>query len=104
MSPYELFAVSFALIGVLLLGVTAGYYALVALKRAQNTPSYTPYAEDVIPQSFVSGVSYDQRKELWRVRFRVDGVRKHFGYFDKQEEAETHCLAARGNKYGVINS
>ena len=48
-----------------------------------------------IPQSYVAGVSYDTDKDLWRVRFRVDGVRTHFGYFEDKRDAEALCLQLR---------
>ena len=60
-----------------------------------------PNHYDQIPQSSVAGVAFDTEKQLWRVRFRVDGFRKHFGYFETQKDAEARCLAERNS---LLNS
>jgi hypothetical protein len=92
MNPYEII--------VLLVGFTAilAIWLREHIKDNVNPTKhqpYTPYKEDVAPTSHVSGVSWDKQKMLWRVRFRVDGVRKHFGYFEDREAAEKYCLLVR---------
>lgn len=85
---------------------TEPYDPCVDTAPVPNGPAYEPYNElyTQIPQSSVAGVAYDTEKNLWRVRFRVNGSRKHFGYFADQLEAEQHCLALRGSGHTITST
>lgn len=41
------------------------------------------------------GVSWHSQKDKWRARIMVEGVEKHLGLFDSQEEAYAAYLAAK---------
>ena len=45
--------------------------------------------------SGVKNVCFDKRKNKWCVKLRVDGKRKHIGYYSDIEEAESAAIEAR---------
>ena len=49
-------------------------------------------------RSSLPGTSYNTRAAKWQARIAVDGVRKHLGYFETQEEAHAAYVEAKGDR------
>ncbi len=55
----------------------------------------------VVGKRGFTGISFNKRKKSWKAEFRVDGVKKFFGYFKKPEDAQRR-VEDKMKEFGII--
>ena len=50
----------------------------------------------------LAGAVYNPKAKRWQARATVDGVRKHLGYFETEQEAHDAFMASRGDRKAKV--